>query len=224
MLLGDSLTQQGSNPEGWAMLLQQTYVRSVDVINRGLSGYNTKNYKEVALSTVSYEVSTVYKPALVVVWLGANDMALANGPSAKQHVSVDQYRDNLILMLSQFRQLLPTVKLLLITPHVVVEEMLYTSQSSSSHADDLPSRTNAVVAIYAAACHNVTQAVEGVELLDLHQELMDAYPTANDRRTILGDGLHFNTLGNHVVFDKIRQQIEQLLPTSLLTTPQFPFL
>lgn len=42
--IGDSLTQDGSNPAtgGWIALLQQQHVRSVDTINRGLSGYNTR--------------------------------------------------------------------------------------------------------------------------------------------------------------------------------------
>ncbi|KAE9182834.1 hypothetical protein PF004_g24126, partial [Phytophthora fragariae] len=42
--IGDSITEQASDPSksGFITLLQQQYVRSVDMINRGLSGYNTK--------------------------------------------------------------------------------------------------------------------------------------------------------------------------------------
>ncbi|KAE8975450.1 hypothetical protein PF010_g24892, partial [Phytophthora fragariae] len=41
--IGDSITEQASDPSksGFITLLQQQYVRSVDMINRGLSGYNT---------------------------------------------------------------------------------------------------------------------------------------------------------------------------------------
>lgn len=42
--IGDSITQEASNQgnNGWAAVLQHKYVRSVDVINRGLAGYNTR--------------------------------------------------------------------------------------------------------------------------------------------------------------------------------------
>ncbi|KAG6576378.1 putative isoamyl acetate-hydrolyzing esterase 1 [Phytophthora cinnamomi] len=43
LLLGDSLTEQGVDPDrsGWVALLQNRYQRSADVLPRGLSGYNT---------------------------------------------------------------------------------------------------------------------------------------------------------------------------------------
>ena len=42
--IGDSITQFGSDPDrsGFVALLQHHYVRAVDCVNRGLSGYNTK--------------------------------------------------------------------------------------------------------------------------------------------------------------------------------------
>lgn len=42
--VGDSITEFGSDPygSGFITLLQKEYVRSVDMVNRGLSGYNTR--------------------------------------------------------------------------------------------------------------------------------------------------------------------------------------
>jgi hypothetical protein len=44
VLTGDSLTQYAANPSfvGWGILLQNEYVRSADVLNRGLSGYTSR--------------------------------------------------------------------------------------------------------------------------------------------------------------------------------------
>lgn len=44
LLLGDSITERGTDVEGcgWVALLQSRYNRSVDIDCRGLSGYNTK--------------------------------------------------------------------------------------------------------------------------------------------------------------------------------------
>lgn len=42
--VGDSITEFGSNPQdsGFIALLQRDYVRCVDMINRGLAGYNSQ--------------------------------------------------------------------------------------------------------------------------------------------------------------------------------------
>lgn len=42
--IGDSITEYGSDPEkcGFITILQNHYVRSIDCVNRGLSGYNSK--------------------------------------------------------------------------------------------------------------------------------------------------------------------------------------
>ena len=44
VFFGDSITQHGSNPtvSGWVSLFVDWWVRRVDVINRGFSGYNSK--------------------------------------------------------------------------------------------------------------------------------------------------------------------------------------
>lgn len=42
--IGDSITEFGNDPtsKGFVTLLQHQYVRSVDTVNRGLAGYNTR--------------------------------------------------------------------------------------------------------------------------------------------------------------------------------------
>ncbi|OAX39179.1 hypothetical protein K503DRAFT_799840 [Rhizopogon vinicolor AM-OR11-026] len=41
MLIGDSITQNGWEQGGFAQLLAERYVRKLDVLNRGFSGYQT---------------------------------------------------------------------------------------------------------------------------------------------------------------------------------------
>ncbi|KAE8888188.1 hypothetical protein PF005_g21500 [Phytophthora fragariae] len=89
LLLGDSLTEQGVDPNksGWVALLQNRYQRSADVLPRGLSGYNTKWFIEFALPVIKRELSSGgISPSLITLWLGANDAALTDGPSSRQHV------------------------------------------------------------------------------------------------------------------------------------------
>lgn len=42
MLFGDSITQLGWQANTFAQRLACAYVRKIDIINRGLSGYNTE--------------------------------------------------------------------------------------------------------------------------------------------------------------------------------------
>lgn len=42
VLFGDSITQGGWQPHGFAQRLAYVYARKLDVTNRGLSGYNTE--------------------------------------------------------------------------------------------------------------------------------------------------------------------------------------
>ena len=41
VVIGDSITEQGSRSGGWGALLAEALTRKCDVINRGFGGYNT---------------------------------------------------------------------------------------------------------------------------------------------------------------------------------------
>jgi hypothetical protein len=73
LLLGDSLTQISF--DGWGGGLAHRYQRRADVLNRGMSGYNTRWYLQYGKdSEVWKEPGNV---ALATIWFGANDASLA---------------------------------------------------------------------------------------------------------------------------------------------------
>ncbi|CAD7926831.1 unnamed protein product, partial [Amoebophrya sp. A120] len=56
-LYGDSLTQYGSSEVGgWAARLQGLYSRRADVVNRGLSGWNSRWAREYVDGVVSRDL------------------------------------------------------------------------------------------------------------------------------------------------------------------------
>ncbi|KAJ3100843.1 hypothetical protein HDU97_001897 [Phlyctochytrium planicorne] len=64
LLVGDSLTQFSSNPaeSGWSAMLQNAYIRSVDVVNRGFMGTNdasTTPPQRVPLETYEQNLQTL---------------------------------------------------------------------------------------------------------------------------------------------------------------------
>lgn len=90
LLLGDSLTQQGYQENGWVAQIANAYVRKALVLNRGLSGYNTRWAQPV----ISHVLSQADPPLFATVWFGANDAVLAETGSA-QHVPLPQFTSTL---------------------------------------------------------------------------------------------------------------------------------
>ncbi|RLN14948.1 hypothetical protein BBI17_007598 [Phytophthora kernoviae] len=184
--IGDSITEHASNPDlsGFITLLQNHYVRSVDTVNRGLSGYNTKWVREHALPIYAKELQFQYSASFVTVFLGANDAVLKDGPDKAQYVSLEDYRANLLYILHTVKPLLPPhSKILLITPPAVIDK--------GRRGD----RSNASAGKYARACVEVAQA-ENVHVLDLHTYFNTTYPKEEDRKACFVDGLHFSAKGN----------------------------
>ncbi|KAG3163973.1 hypothetical protein PI126_g5292 [Phytophthora idaei] len=84
--IGDSITEHGSDSSksGFITILQNHYVRSVDCVNRGLSGYNSKWVLEHGMPIYAKELQSEYSAAFVTVFLGANDAVLEHGPDKAQ--------------------------------------------------------------------------------------------------------------------------------------------
>lgn len=89
VFFGDSITQHGFNIEisGWLCLFANWWIRRVDVINRGFSGYNSKWGVLIA-----EQVVVPLAPDIVFVFFGAND---AVDVSVGQHVPLSDYVENM---------------------------------------------------------------------------------------------------------------------------------
>ncbi|ETM52554.1 hypothetical protein L914_03848 [Phytophthora nicotianae] len=206
-LTGDSLTERGTDPAnaGWVALMQHRYNRSAHIVPRGLSGYNTKWFIESALPVVERELSgEVRSPSLITLWLGANDAALPNGTSARQHVPLATYKENLAMIVRSFQAKAPQAHILLITPPHV-DDAVRKSRSPVGCAE----RTNAAAGEYAQACVEVAGEV-GVDVLDLHS-FFNAM-SESERAACLDDGLHFTAKGSRLVDEQLQVKITKAFP------------
>jgi lysophospholipase L1-like esterase len=213
LLAGDSLTEKGTNPKsnGWVTLLQHDYTRSANVVPRGLSGYNTRWYLKYAMPVIRSEiVSGTYTPALITVWLGANDAALPDGSNSEQHVPIDVYRQNLIKIVREFEALAPDARILLITPPHV-DDMTRHRRAKKNKGDKqgLVDRTNAMAEKYARACVETAHKL-GLPVVDLYSYFSEM-PRWR-RNNLLEDGLHLNTRGNKLMYDKLMDKIKDAFP------------
>ncbi|RQM09403.1 hypothetical protein DD237_007121 [Peronospora effusa] len=187
--IGDSITEQGSIlcTSGFINILQDHYVRSVDCINRGLSGYNSKWVQKYAMPIYAKELQTDYSASFITIFLGANDAALEHGHDKAQYVSLQDYRTNLQKILQTVKPLLaPDGQVLLITPPCVIDSM---------RDND---RSNASAGKYAKVCVDLATA-EHVHVLDLHTYFNTTFPDEHVRKTYFVDGLHFSKKGNEEI-------------------------
>ncbi|KAG2790483.1 hypothetical protein PC129_g14788 [Phytophthora cactorum] len=213
LLVGDSLTEKGTNPKanGWVTLLQNDYTRSANVVPRGLSGYNTRWYLKYAMPVIRGEIiSGTYTPVLITLWLGANDAALPNGSNSEQHVPIEKYRQNLIMIVREFQALAPDARIILITPPHVDDVARH--RRARKHEGDkkgVIDRTNEMAGKYAQVCVETAYKL-GLPVVNLYSYFNDMPKWR--RNNMLGDGLHLNTRGNKLMYDQLMDKIKSEFP------------
>ena len=100
VLFGDSLTQRGFEPGGWAAALAHHLGRRADVYNRGYGGYNARWASYLAPALFPDPSGAPGRHLLVTVWFGANDAADAG---ERAHVPLDEFARRLELIVARAR-------------------------------------------------------------------------------------------------------------------------
>ena len=196
VLVGDSITQQSFSVEhrGWGAALADYYHRTADVINRGYSGYNSRWIRAIIDKGIlpANEAAFIQTVSLVTLFLGANDAVHA---TADQHVSVEEYKENLITIIQYIRRINGNITIVIITPPAV-------------NSDLWPTRSIEQVTPYASVVRELA-AEYNLGLIDLHSN-----DNGNKKIELsdLRDGLHLNETGNNKVFESIRNLIRSKYP------------
>ena len=228
LLLGDSLTQLCfDGPEGWGRDLANRYQRRADVLNRGLSGYNTRWYLRYAEDYGIWEEPGTI--SLVTIWFGANDAA-----TLAQHVPLAEYETNLETMIDKAKKAYPEAKILLIAPPPVAYEQRneYLKKQFGDKAKDMAERSSKVTGTYALACAKLSKSKD-IPCLDIFTDMttssgdsetkeskdevevnIEAKANAQaDVSRYFWDGLHFSDTGHKFVSDALSKAIHAHFPT-----------
>lgn len=213
VLLGDSLTQFSFGSGGWGARLADTYSRYADVTLRGFSGYTSRWIQHV-LPALFPAARVDAAPALVTVFLGANDAALPaplfkQPPDAsRQHVPLHEYADNMRAIVDAIRAS-GARRVLLITPPPLVEEKWkqHCVQTYGVPVDAQSNRNFETTAAYAATCVRVAGEV-GAPVVDLQR----AFLGVDGWERLLPDGLHLSAEGQAVVYDAVSSAIVREWP------------
>ncbi|CAL5346145.1 unnamed protein product [Camellia sinensis] len=189
-LFGDSITEESFEDGGWGSSLAHHFSRSVDVVLRGYSGYNTRWALKVVEKvfppgTEEGSGGGAAAPVAVTVFFGANDACLPDRCSKFQHVPIDEYKNNLFSIVSFLKN----------RWHPFVENML-----------GLPERTNEAAGAYAKACVSVAGEC-GIPVVDLWTK-MQQFP--DWQKAYLRDGLHLSQSGNKIVFEEVIGKLKEV--------------
>ena len=157
LLLGDSLTQLGW--DGWAGHVASRYQRRADVLNRGMSGYNTRWFLEYAATSSLWTSSSIPRDnvALVTIFFGANDASDAV-LNPRHHVPVPEYQENLLQLIGLCRENFgKDVPIVVMTPPPVVhaQRLAYQKERYKEKATGKLERNQTLAKQYADAAATV---------------------------------------------------------------------
>ncbi|EJU05265.1 SGNH hydrolase [Dacryopinax primogenitus] len=197
LLLGDSITQQGSQAGGYCQLLAESYIRKLAVVNRGYGGYNAKFlYEIVKQMVVEKSRKDFSEVALVTLFIGAND---ATDPvlNPRQHIPLPLYKEKVKAILGFFP---PSTPKILITPPPVQPERFARFINA-----DKPDRDIKVTKKYAEAIVEIGKEL-GLPVVDVF-ELFEKVPQ-EEWDSLFTDGLHLSSRAYKLVYDALTSVIK----------------
>ncbi|XP_028231520.1 GDSL esterase/lipase At5g62930-like isoform X1 [Glycine soja] len=226
VLFGDSITEQSIRENGWGVPLANAYSRRADILVRGYGGYNTKwamflldHLFPLLYGWLHFQDSTK-PPIATTIFFGANDAALLGRTSERQHVPIEEFKENLRKFVRHLKECSPTMVIVLITPPPLSEEgrLAYARSVNGENATKIPERTNEVTGQYANACVEVAKEM-GVWYINLWSKMQE---TDGWQTKFLRDGLHLTTEGNAVVYEELIKVFDEAGLSAVNMPMDFP--
>ncbi|MCJ1451137.1 hypothetical protein MMC28_001472 [Mycoblastus sanguinarius] len=234
IIFGDSITQFSCSQDmGFAFspALQNAFIRRLDVINRGFSGYNTTQALQVLPSFMPKPEQARIR--FMAIFFGANDACLPSSPTGQQ-VPLPQYIANLKLILTHPSVVAHQPRLILITPPPINEYQTEASDRIKGYAAALRSAEHTKK--YADATREVGKE-SGVAVLDIWGVIMgmagweEGRPLVGSREVersevlegLFVDGLHFLPTAYKVLYESMMELIAREWPDQDPTTLPFVF-
>ena len=131
--------------------LFSAFIRRLDIINRGFSGYNTSQAVLILPDFMPKPDQATVK--FMMIFFGANDACLPSS-STNQHVPLPDYAANLRKIVQMARDWAPGIRIILVTPPPVNEYQLETFENVRYGVTE-PRRTAEHTRRYADMCSRV---------------------------------------------------------------------
>lgn len=206
LLFGDSITQGSWQPSGLAQRLAYVYARKLDVINRGLSGYNSdwglSVFKQIIAPQHAPNIQYLPKIRLLTIWFGANDACIQPSP---QHVPLDKFDSNIRELVTTVTSpsspyYSPHTKVILLSPPPINTHQ----RGAELAARDPPQALDRSFEITKAYADKVSQIGSdlSIPVVDVWNALYNAAQREEKALSrFMDDGLHLNERGYEIVYD-----------------------
>lgn len=204
ILFGDSITQGSFEPglDGFGQRLAHAYARKLDVINRGMSGYNAKWAWPVFRQQFPPPGAHV---RLLTIWLGANDACI---PPSPQCHPIPDFVQSMNQILDHAHATSPGTKIMLLTPppfSAAYREADLASRSPPLKLDRSFEHTRA----YGEAIKELGKARQ-IPVLDVFRHIWeDAGKSEDKMMEYFTDGLHLNRRGYEIVYREMIGLIQE---------------
>lgn len=232
ILLGDSITEDcysiAHGPSYLGSCLSDAYARKLDVINRGLGGYNTRMATKVMNRILPDSDCT--RVVLMTVLFGTNDAALPFNRSTSErstrHVPLEEFEGNIAVLASHPLSMgHKDAKVVLVTPPPVDERKMILFYGDVGY-----DRTAEQIAIYAQAVRRVGARLN-IPVLDLWTILLERSghqvasfsslpgsqeaPVCESLQDLLHDGMHLSPAAYSIFHQQLMKIIEKHWPAIL---------
>ncbi|KAH7344332.1 SGNH hydrolase-type esterase domain-containing protein [Pyrenochaeta sp. MPI-SDFR-AT-0127] len=230
-LFGDSITQDSFDQHrgfGFSAALQAAYIRRLDVVNRGFSGYNSRQGLQVLPAILPSPDQA--KVRFLVVFFGANDCSLPDAPN-KQHIPLEEYKANLEKIISHPQVVAHNPRIILVAPPPINEHLWWPRDQSNGYSS--VSRIASTTKDYSdAACE--VGANLGVPVVNLWKAFMEkagfqleawkvgdpipgslGIPQNDTLIELMYDGLHFNPAAYDIFLQEVMKVISEQWPDQM---------
>ena len=237
ILFGDSLIQQAFSEEGSPLgaALNNAYIRKLDIVNRGFSGYNTSQALELLPKFMPTTAQGNVR--FMLIFFGANDARLPNTPGGpQQHVPIELFKENLMAITTHACiRAHEGVRTILVTPPPVDERMLEIADQEK-YGQPMIRRKAQTTHDYAKVVSYLGKELN-VPVLDLWSAMISRSglndqqsipgaknaPVSNGLQSLFRDGLHFTPLGYRVLCEELMRLIEATWPDQMPEKLSFTF-
>lgn len=219
LMFGDSITEYAFNQTPVSSekiefclgaALQNVYVRKLQVIQRGFSGYNSRDAVPLIRSILKTEHDNVpdsQKIKIGYVFFGSND-SRKKGISSKnkEHVPLEDFIRNIEIVVSEFKK--RNIPVILITPGLHDSALWNVVDPQDLVTGDY--RDNETQKLYQDAMKENFSDVPMICLFDIMSDWMKSKATnPHDLSELLYDGIHLNGTGYKLLFDELMKTIEK---------------
>lgn len=199
LLFGDSITEFTFEPDQWTLgsALQNVYSRKMDIIHRGYIGYNSR----WALNILPDILESVGTIDISYIFFGVNDSM----PSGSLSVPLEEYLNNMKkiveLMTSKGIKVIVIVSALL--------DLDRWNELNPSEEQRGLIRTPADQALFGDRLRELCKQ-ENYVFVDLYKKFTELGGT--QWKSLLKDGLHFNSFGYKIFYDELLRVIKENYP------------